>query len=605
VVPAPSLLVLAASLLSPPPEGPGAVAALERRIAEAEEKLEQGAFADAESLYRKALFEGSLLRATLEALDGRMEAAKAALADASLFRVDRKDALVSLATLELQIGEPLRAAEVLADAAARPPRDVESLRLLARASASVGRMDAAADALRDAIAVAGDDPESLFVVATEYLWLKRPEEAERLFARVLAARPLPQTHVLIGRAYRDAGEYARAATELKAALARDPTVRRAHYYLGMCLLADAGASSDVREAAIAELRKELEIDPGDALTKDQLGVALLDADRPDEALPLLEAAARAEPRALTLQHLGRAQLALDRPADAAQSSRRALELAAGETGAGAEVDKIHYQLGLALRKLGQPQEATAELARSREAAARAAEDGARGRVIGTVEETSPLGALPPALRSEGEARVKDALARISFNLGVLQTQGVARGTTAERFGRAAAFFERAAAVDAAFPNVQRAWGVAAFNARQFAEAAGPLSRAVREEPGNAELARMLSLAYINTGAYDKAAPLLEKDPGRATDATLQSAYGLSLLRSGRSADAEKVLSGLVRTQGESADLLVLLGQAQADQGKWDPAVASLRKALTLDPRTAEAEATLERIEAARRRKTGP
>lgn len=602
-MPAPFLLALAASLLSPTPEGPAAV--LERRIAEAEVKLQQGAFDDAEALYRAALFEGSLLSATLEALDGRKEAAKRALADASLFRVDAKDALVSLATLELQIGDPVRAAEVLADAAARPPRDVESLRLLARARASTGEMGAAAEALRDASTVAGDDPESLFVVATEYLWLKRPEEAERLFARVLAARPLPQTHVLIGRSYRDAGEYARAATALKAALAQDPTVRRAHYYLGMCLLADAGASPDVREAALAELRKELEVDPGDALTKGQLGVALLDADRPEEALPILEAAARAQPRSLTFQHLGRAQLALDRPADAALSSRRALELAAGETGAGAEVDKIHYQLGLALRKLGQPQEAAAELARSREAAARAAEDGVRGRVIGTIEETSPLAALPPALRSEGQARVRDALARVCFNLGVLQTQGAARGTTAERFARASAFFERAATVDPAFPNVQRAWGVAAFNARQFAQATGPLARAVGAEPGDTELARMLALAYINTGAYDRAAPILEKDPGRATDATLQSAYGLSLLRSGRPAEAEKVLSGLVRARGESADLLVLLAQAQADQRKWDPAVASLRKALALDPKTAEAEATLERIEAARTRKTGP
>ncbi len=77
---------------------------------------------------------------------------------------------------------------------------------------------------------------------------------------------------------------------------------------------------------------------------------------------------------------------------------------------------------------------------------------------------------------------------------------------------------------------------------------------------------------------------------------------MSLLRSGRAAEAERVLAGLVRSSGESAELLVLLGQAQAEQKKWDPALASLRRALALDANAADAEATIARIEAARRRK---
>ncbi len=201
-------------------------------------------------------------------------------------------------------------------------------------------------------------------MATEYLWLKKPEAAERLFARVAAARPLPQTHVLIGRAYRDAGEYARAETELRTALAQDPQVRRAHYYLGMCLLADATTSPERRERAIAEFREELKLDARDALASDQLGVALLDAGRPEEALPALETAAREDPRPRHLQHLGRALLALDRPAEAAEASRRALERA--EATGDADLEKIHYQLGLALRKLGKTEEAAAELAKARE-----------------------------------------------------------------------------------------------------------------------------------------------------------------------------------------------------------------------------------------------
>ena len=162
-----------------------------------------------------------------------------------------------------------------------------------------------------------------------------------------------------------------------------------------------------------------------------------------------------------------------------------------------------------------------------------------------------------------------------FNLGVLQTQGPSRAAPAERFARAAAFFEKAAALDPDFPGLQGSWGVACFNAGQFDKATGPLARAVGANPSDAGLQRLLALAYINTHAYEKAVPLLEKDTQRETDASLQSAYGMSLLRSGRAADAERVLAGLLETRGESAELLVLLGQAQADQKKWDKALVSL------------------------------
>jgi uncharacterized protein HemY len=147
-------------------------------------------------------------------------------------------------------------------------------------------------------------------------------------------------------------------------------------------------------------------------------------------------------------------------------------------------------------------------------------------------------------------------------------------------------------------------GVARFNARQFDLATGPLARAVRENGGDASLKRLLALAFINTEAYEKALPLLEGDPQRGTDAALQSAYGISLLRSGRAAEAERVLAGIVKARGESAELLVLLGQAQAEQKKWDAALVSLRRALEIDAKAADAESTIARIEATRRRKAG-
>src|SRR5262249_5462221 len=236
-----------------------------------------------------------------------------------------------------------------------------------------GRVDEAVRALDEASARVAADSEMTYLLGTEYLGLKKADAADRLFARVVAARPIPETHVLIGRTYRDAGEYEKARAHLRAALRQDPKARRAHYCLGMTFLADAAGGPERLEKAIAEFRQELRAAPGDALTNDQLGLALLEAGRPAEALPALEAAVRAEARSPYVYHLGRCQLALDRPADAAASWQRALAMAEEQGADAAELERIHYQLGVVLRKLGAETEAAGHLAEARRLSAPGAE----------------------------------------------------------------------------------------------------------------------------------------------------------------------------------------------------------------------------------------
>jgi len=573
--------------------------ALQRAIAFAETSLAKGDLQTAERLYREALFEAWMLKATLARIEGRRPAAREALRNASLFRVESAEALRALAIAELQMGEAAPAVEILAELAKQSPKAPEILRLLARALGATGQLELAAQKLNEASVIASDDLEQTFLIATEYLWLKRPEAAERLFARLLAARPIPQTRVLLGRSYRDAGEYERARAELRAALAQDPRVRRAHYYLGMVLLADAASGPDGIETAIAEFREELKLAPDDALTNDQLGAALLEAGRPAEALPALEAAVRLDARWLHLHHLARARLALDQATEAAASSRRALELATDQGAAPAELEKIHYQLGLALRKLGAAAEAATQFSEARRVAMQGTnaprEEALAPDATGPTSEASPLAELPRAARQELERRVTESLARAYFNLGVLQVQGPTPGGAAERFARAAAFFEKAVEIDPDFPQVQSSLGVAYFNARQFDKATGPLTRALAARPDDAGLKRMLATSCLNTEAWSKAAALLQDDPERKTDASLEMAYGLALLRSGRAPEAEKILAGLAAAQGDSAELRVLLGQAYAEQKKYGPAIESLEQALRLKADAAEANGALGEI----------
>jgi superkiller protein 3 len=343
---------------------------------------------------------------------------------------------------------------------------------------------------------------------------------------------------------------------------------------------------------MAEFQEELRNTPQDALTNDQLGTALLDAGRPAEALPALEAAVGQEARSAFVYHLGRCQLALDRPAEAATSSRRALELAREQGASEAALAQIHYQLGLAQRKLGSAQEAAAHLAEARrlttqgtDASGEAMARGSFAAALDPQNETSPLSALPPGQRGELRARVRGSLARAYFNLGVLQAQS-------QRFAPAAEFFKRAAEIEPDFPQVQSSMGVAYFNARQFDRATGPLTRAVAASPEDPGLKRMLAMSWLNTEAWAKAAALLQDDRERKTDGSLQFAYGLALLRSGRAAESEKVLTALLKEQGDSPELSVLLGQAQADQKKYDEATRALERALRLKADVAGAHATL-------------
>jgi len=485
--------------------------------------------------------------------------------------------------------------EVLTGLAAKDPRDIETRLLLARALAVGGHLDQAAQQLDQATAVAPDDPELEFLLATEYLWLRRVDAAERLFAQVLKARPIPQTHVLIGRAYRDAGEYERARTELQAALLEDAGVRRAHYYLGTVILAGEGKGPERLERARAEFQEELKLAPLDPATNDQLGVVLLDAGRPAQALPVLETAVRGEARDGHLYDLGRCQLALDRPAEAVTSTRRALDLARERGADDEELERIHYQLGRALRIQGKEQEAATELAEAgRLAACRnetAGKETATARVA-PVAEASPLSGLTRAQRLELRGRVTAALVRAYFNLGVLQVQGRSAAPAAERFARAADLFAGAADLDPDFPKVQASLGVARFNARQFDAATAPLTRALAADPGDAGLKRMLAMAWLDVREWGKAAALLQDDPARQTDPSVQFAYGLALVRSHRAKEGEEVLTGLLGSQGDSAELSVLLGEAQAGQGKYAAAIESLQRALRLKADVPEANGAL-------------
>ena len=122
----------------------------------------------------------------------------------------------------------------------------------------------------------------------------------------------------------------------------------------------------------------------------------------------------------------------------------------------------------------------------------------------------------------------------------------------------------------------------------FDKATAPLSRAVAASPADADLKRLLATSWLNVEAWEKAAALLADDTQRTSDPALQFAYGLALLRSGRAAEAEPVLEGLLAAQRDSDELAALASEAHETlareyrtQGKKDLAERHAQRAREL------------------------
>jgi tetratricopeptide (TPR) repeat protein len=585
---------------------PDILRSLDVAIASAEHSLRDGERQIAESRYRTALQQGWMILGALYLGSGRLADARHAFEQASASAVANAAAAQSLALVQLQIGEVGPALETLTKMASASPRDVETRRTLAQALLAAGQAAEAVQELEEARALAADDPEVAFALASAYLRVKKTDAAEKLFGEVAAARPLPQTYVLIGRTYRDFGYYERARNALRRALKMDPRTRRAHYYLGTAAVMEEGV---VRlDEAISEFRAELKLAPGDPATSLRLGMAFVEARRYEEALPLLETIARgSSPSSDAWLYLGRSQLALGRTAEAVASLRRALDTSAPAREAPnavraieeARLRTIHYQLAIALRQTGADADAERHFAEAQRLSARrtaADREHLAQYMADTVESTAPGAAVlsvgaggfdsaTATERADVEKRVRETLARTYLNLGIMHAQ-------ADRFLRAAELFEATAAIDPAFPQVQYSLGVAYFNAQQHDKAARALGRALEQQPQHPDARRMLAMASLNAGDYARAADLLRDDPQRASDPQLQYAYGLALVRSDRAQEAEAIFSRILAEHPDSPELNVVLGQAYAAQDDYDAAVKSLRRAIELKPDVPEANGTL-------------
>ncbi len=585
-------------------------ATLRQALGQAEQALAEGENQIAESRYRTALLEGWLLKGALAREAGLLPEARAAFERAAVSAVEVRRPHMSLALVELRLDGAQRAVALLRGLKQQNLADAAVRRLLPRALMAADQVDEAIQEMEELHILDPQGLENTYALARAYLGRKRLEQAAALFAELAERRPIAETHVLIGRTYRDFGHWQHAHRALEVAIELNPQVRRAHYYMGSVDLFAQGL--DLLEEAMEHFDAELRVSPEDPMTYLYLGAALVEQHRYEEALSRLEIASRQlNERPDIFQFLGRGHLALGHFDQAVAAFRRALEKIGeaeprqpaakySEDRRQRQLSSIHYQLAQALRRGGDEEAAAVHFAAAKQSSAYSAE-GLRELLeiyLGDEEneenlaastwplELSPFSGVGPQARAGVEKAVTGSLIQAYFNLGVMRTK-------AGDFARAARLYARAADLEPpAYPRLRYALGTALFNSGQFEQAAAPLQQAWSETPDDDNLRRMLALAWFNSQSYEQAAELLRDDPGRGANPALDYTYAVALVRSGRAAQAEPVFARLLAENADWPELNVLLGQAHAQQDDYEAATKYLRRALELKPDVAEAQATL-------------
>lgn len=593
------------------PRPPEIVERLARSTVGAEAALRDGEWAIAESRFRGVLLEALLLRGTLDLLDERWPEAARAFEAARRAVADPRRAEIARAILAVRRGRADDALPILRSVVVRHPGDARARRLLAQVLALSDRLPEAVQELEEAHALVPDDGETTFALATAHLRLTTDgglARAGELFERLIEERPGAATAVLVGRSYLDYRHHDEARAWLERALALDPRAVRASYYLGKLVLSSAGYEG--LERAAGHFRRELEVQPGDPVSSLYLGLALAELRRCDEATAPLERATGNPLTALDAHRfLGKCHLAEgdpERDRRARDELEAALEIAS-ESGRTRQLESVHYQLGVALRRLGDPAADEHFAAAERLSGHLVETDRANletylseGLVTEPPAELLPLAleglealsALGPARRAELRLRIDREAARAYANLGALAMRD-------SRPGPATRHFEAAAGHDPSLPGLDRNLGMAAFRAQRWELAAEALTRVVASDPsgpgGDLEARRALALAHVNLDEYEAAAAVLVDDAGRAGDPSLQYAYALALVRSERTDEAAAAFERLLREHPEWAELHVLLGQAKAKAGDFPGARETLRHALGLRADVPEAWFTLGEI----------
>ena len=319
-----------------------------------------------------------------------------------------------------------------------------------------GSLDQAIPLLRDAVRLKPDYSDAhnnLGNAMTKAGGLQREAVAE--FEAAIRLDPgMAQAHANLGMALvKSPTTEARGIQELETALrggADDPEFADVHASLGAALSRDPSRLPE----AIAEFEAALRMMPGLSDVRDNFGIALARAGRPDAAAAQFLLALQGRPDDADVHNnLGGVLLQLGRGPEAIAQFREAIRLNPGLAGA-------HFNLGRALRHGGDEREA--------------------------IDEHREAERLAP-----GSAEIRSSLGSIFYRLG--------------RMRDALSEYAEAVRLDPGSPAYRNNYGIALTAAGSLDEAVAQFRKALQLAPGFADAHYNLGVALKQAGRDDEAA----------------------------------------------------------------------------------------------------
>jgi tetratricopeptide (TPR) repeat protein len=506
------------------------------------------------------------------------------------------DARVDLATVYFRQGHLDKALVQASQAAKDDPRNARALHLLGNIEFALGNFAAAAEDLRAAMGLQGDF-DTAYSLGLAYLSLHKLAETKLLFDEILNDMgSTPQLHVLLGRAYRETGYLDEAIREFKKAIEMDPRYPRVHYYLALAYLAQG--EKERLPAARALFEQELAIDPHEFFSTYFLGVVYLEDRNFPAAEDYLKRALRLQPdNPDPLLYLGQVYFETNRPQLAIESLKKSIDLTTDPARNNYQVSKAHSMMGQILIKTGKREEGEAELKRSQELRAQAFQNDKEGQAA---QENGQHDQLPefqnthekpsflenhPQLDAAAQKQMLALRAALTKILGnAYNNLGVIRARH-EQYAQASDYFRKGYQWTPDLDGLDRNWGLAAFRAQRFEEAAAPLARQLARQPADVKARDALGLSYFMANQFGKTVETFQPELANLPDDPgVLYALGVSLVRTGDSTAASRVFRHMLEYNPNVAEIHVLLGRADADQNQYTPALSEFSRALELDPK---------------------
>jgi protein O-mannosyl-transferase len=330
------------------------------------------------------------------------------------------------------------------------------------------------------------------------------------------------------------------------------------------------------DEALTHLKAARRIKPDDAKTAFNLGNALIQKGELTEGMANLSAALRLRPDYAEAHiNLGSAFLKTSKVDDAAEQFERALQLEPGQPSA-------WNDLGYARLQQGAAEKATACFQKALELDPTQAVtlDNLANALMQQGKVDAAIGYYQKALQSKPE------FAEAEYNLGTALVQK-------NDLNDGIVHFQNALRLKPDYANAAYNIGIALFHQDKADEAATFFQKAIQINPDYAEAHYNLGNALIRQGKIDDGIAqfrkALEIEPGQVVT---RNNLGYVLLQSGKVDEAIGEFKQVLQAQPDDANAHFNLGNALLQKGNADEAMEHLQQALQREPELAEAHYSL-------------